>query len=253
MGRRRQTKEQFIKSRQDARATEAKAAEAKRIQDQALARRNANRTRLDLYRNKFRQPVQPGGTSNPTAEMQQQPAQPGMASNPIGSLASNAIGSTVGNQVVGGSDKTMVQPGLQDGGFALPQSQFDFNNNSIVTPKQGQDVYGRQSNTMASDLNNNVSDDMSTGSNALQPDTFSNITRQDIDTVKQDDLKPNQDSNINVNAAVGALKTLANAIEPKEELPATQYKSFNVDDNSAPIKDTMSARREALMNLMSRR
>jgi hypothetical protein len=165
--------------------------------------------------------------------MQQQPAQPGMASNAIG-----------------GSGKPMVQPGLQDGGFVLPQSQFDFNNNSIVTPKQGQDVYGRQSNTMASSLNNNVSDDMSTGSNALQPDTFSNITQQDIDTVKQDDLKPNQDSNINVNATVGALKTLANAIEPKEEIPETQYRSFTVDDNSGQVRDVMSARREALMKIM---
>ena len=241
--RRKQTKEQFIKSRQDARATEAKAAEAKRIQDEALARRNANRARLDLYRNKFRQ----------------QPTQPGMASNPIGSLkpnlpqpmAKNVIGSAVGNQLIGGSDKPIVQPGLQDGGFAaLPQSQFDFNNNSIVMPKQGQDVYGRQSNTMASDLNTNVSNDMSTGSNALQPDTFSSITQQDIDTVKQDDLKPSQDSNINVNAAVGALKTLANALEPKEQAPTTQYRSFTVDDTSAPVKDVMSARREALMKIM---
>jgi hypothetical protein len=237
--RRKQTKEQFIKSRQDARATEAKAAEAKRIQDEALARRSANRTRLDLYRNKFRQPVQPGGTSNPTAEMQQQPAQPGMASNPIGSLKPN-LPQPVATNAIGGSDKPMVQPGLQDGGFVLPQSEVDFNNNSISTPKQGQDVYGRQSNTMASGLNTNVSDNMSTGSNALQPDNFSNITQQDINNVSSLNDSEKEEMDLDLSKL---------AIKPKEELAATNYKSFTVDDGS-PSKDVMSARREALMKMM---
>jgi len=221
--RRKQTKEQFIKSRQDARATEAKAAEAKRIQDEALARRSANRTRLDLYRNKFRQ----------------QPTQPGMASNPIGSLKPN-LPQPVATNAIGGSDKPMVQPGLQDGGFVLPQSEVDFNNNSISTPKQGQDVYGRQSNTMASGLNTNVSDNMSTGSNALQPDNFSNITQQDINNVSSLNDSEKEEMDLDLSKL---------AIKPKEELAATNYKSFTVDDGS-PSKDVMSARREALMKMM---
>jgi flagellar hook-basal body complex protein FliE len=49
---------------------------------------------------------------------------------------------------------------------------------------------------------------------------------------------------------MGALKSLADSIKPKEAPEATQYKSFTVDDNSTPIKDVMSARREALMKIM---
>jgi hypothetical protein len=264
MGRRRQTKEQFIKSRETARATEAKAAEAKRIQDQALARRNINRTRLDLYRSKLRQqPAQPGLAANPIGSLKPNPRsvaqtglnntidqieasnrnlpkpaiQPEMRQQP---MAKNAIGSAVGNQVIGGSGKSIVQPGLQDGGFVLPQSEVDFNNNSISTPKQGQDVYGRQSNTMASGLNTNVSDNMSTGSNALQPDNFSNITQQDINNVSSLNDSEKEEMDLDLSKL---------AIKPKEELAATNYKSFTVDDGS-PSKDVMSARREALMKMM---
>lgn len=53
--------------------------------------------------------------------------------------------------------------------------------------------------------------------------------------------------------AAGAVNSLASALKPKEEMPATQYRPFTVDDNSTPIKDVMSARREALMKMMGGR
>jgi hypothetical protein len=154
MGKRRQTKEQFIQSRETARASETKAAEAKRMQDEALANRNINRTRLDLYRSKLRQqPEQPGLAANPIGSLKPNPrsvaeanlsntvnqientqrdlqkpnfninerakAQPYIPQLPqLGmKMAKKGIGSAVGNQVIGGSGKSMVQPGLQDGGL----------------------------------------------------------------------------------------------------------------------------------------
>jgi hypothetical protein len=284
MGRRRQTKEQFIKSREDARATEAKAAEAKRIQDEALARRSANRTRLDLYRNKFRQPVQPGGTSNPTAEMQQQPAQPGMASN--------AIGSTVGNQVVGGSDKTMVQPGLQEnvqkfnlGGIVQPFADPNMNNfeNSFSKPSPimlSDTPYTEKSTPMREDtrfltykdgLNDFdankkeiplvASPEERKSQQAIAPVAYEDKyggfggSGKTADELKESTLpapkaaekeEEEKEEDFDVNSFFKSIKS-------KEAPEATQYKTFTVGDDSSQVKDVMSARREALMKMMGGR
>ena len=321
MGKRRQTKEQFIKSRQDARATEAKAAEAKQIQDQALARRNINRTRLDLYRSKLRQqPAQPGLAANPIGSLKPNPRsvsqtglnntidqieasnrnlpkpaiQPEMRQQP---MAKNAIGSAVGNQVIGGSGKPMVQPGLQDGGLLYNDNVRSLDDmasgmvpqmSSTPTTMQGVPYTEWPKKSQKPDMREDTQFLTGKGFNETFdpnkkeiPLVFSPEERKSQQAIapvayedkyggfggsgktadelkeptppapkaKSTDAKPAEEED-KAGDSMKALKSLADAMKPKEELPATQYRSFTVDDTSAPIKDVMSARREALMKIM---
>jgi len=290
MGKRRQTKEQFIKSRQDARATEAKASEAKRIQDEALARRNLNRARLDLYRSKFRQ----------------QPAQPGMASNPIGSMkpnlpqpmAKNVIGSAVGNQGIGGSGKPMVQPGLQDGGLLYNDNVRSLDDmasgmvpqmSSTPTTMQGVPYTEWPKKSQKPDMREDtqfltgkgfnetfdpnkkeipliVSPEERKSQQAIAPVAYedkyggfggSGKTADELKEptppepkTKSIDAKPEKEKEDEEAFDVGSF---FKSIKPKEAPEATQYRSFSVDDNSSQVKDVMSARREALMKMMGGR
>jgi hypothetical protein len=285
-----QSKEKFIKSRQDARATEAKAAEAKQIQDQALARRNANRAILEQHRSTLRQrPVQ---RPVPTAEMQQQPA-----NRNFQPMAKNVIGSAVGNQGIGGSGKPMVQPGLQDGGLLYNDNVRSLDDmasgmvpqmSSTPTTMQGVPYTEWPKKSQKPDMREDTQFLTGKGFNETFdpnkkeiPLVFSPEERKSQQAIapvayedkyggfggsgktadelkertppapkaKSTDAKPSEKED-KAGDSMKALKSLADAMKPKEELPATQYRSFTVDDTSAPIKDVMSARREALMKIM---
>jgi hypothetical protein len=293
MGKPRQSKEQFIKSRETARAAETKAAEAKRMQDEALARRNINRTRLDLYRNKLRQqPAQPGMAANPIGRIEArlpQPPIPGMATNTIGKrellqqpaqpgMATNlAQQDNVQKFNLGG----IVQP------FADPNMNNFENSFSKPTPVLLSNTpYTEKSTPMREDTRFLTYKD---GLNDFDPNKKEiplvaspeeRKSQQAIAPVAYEDkyggfggsgktaeelkeptpaapaapaAKKEEEGN-----GLEALKALAGAMKPKEELPATQYRAFSVNSNddrtdSTEIKDVMSARREALMKMMGGR
>lgn len=330
MGKPRQSKEQFIKSRETARAAETKAAEAKRMQDEALARRNVNRTRLDLYRSKLQQqPAQPGMAANPIGRIEARLPQP-----PIPGMAGNAIGNAVGNQVIGGSGKPMSRPmqqesdqsiaeeanrrelkikpnqpgmatnltqqenvqALQDGGLLyndnvrslddvtagmVPQmsntpvmmQNIPAQNNTIqkqeTTP--GLEIFQKKlsdrelKNTFIPENDSGIpyspefggmsgsGKDQSKADIPFRPE-FGGMggSGESVDSSKQSTASAAKKEDTAGNAIAG-LKALADAMKPKEELPATQYRSFTVDDNSGEVRDVMSARREALMKMMGGR